>query len=71
METPYKAGITICLIGQCVCLGIISHYNKIEYEREKQKESFLVDSYWHAGKHIKVYQTKDNPPFRWEEEADD
>jgi hypothetical protein len=71
METPYKVGIVICLIGQCVCLGIIDHYNKIEYERQKQKESLLVDSYWHAGKHIKVYELKGDHPFRWEEEADD
>jgi hypothetical protein len=71
MGTFEKAGILGCLIAQVICLSYISAANKFEYERHQGDKKFLVDSYYKAGHHIRVYQSKSDPSIRWEVQDDD
>lgn len=67
METTSKIGIFACLIGQCVCLGLISHYNKLAQERQQEEDKFLVDKYYQDGGYVKVYRDPNNPAITWTE----
>lgn len=70
MENGSKLGILACLVGQLFCLEVIGRNNQLEYAREKQEESFLVDEYYQDQKHIRVYRSKKDPSLTWKKVED-